>query len=276
MFPFYDTNRKDLFGFRCNRLSYPLHLQSSMEFLYVASGHITMTVGEETRTLNEGELAVIFPNCSHSYTTPTAPADPDMIVDDILLVGIQTSLAGEYAKHLRSSYPECPFIPAELVPPEIPQALRRLLQQEATKNPDLRICRAYLQLILALLWSHLNLKPREENVFDDLLYQASEYIVHHYMHSFSLEDMAEELGVGKYRLSRIFSDQLHTNFNDLLNNVRVSVAQNLLSSTDKPITDIIYECGFESQATFNRAFRKVCGVSPREYRRNHLLPLEKK
>lgn len=271
MIPFYDTNQKDLFGFRCNRLNYPLHLQASIEFLYVSSGHITLTIGEESRTMQEGEMAVIFPNCTHSYDTPTASADPDMIVDDILLIGLQTPLAGEYTDSLRKFYPERPFLPAELVPPEIPQCMRRLLQQEATKDPDLRICRAYLQLMLALIWPHLQLKPREENFFDDLLYQASEYIVHHYRRPFSLDEMADELGVGKYRLSRIFSDQLHMNFNDLLNNVRVSVAQNLLSSTDMPITEIIYECGFESQATFNRAFRKVCGVSPREYRRNHLL-----
>ncbi len=273
MVPFYDTNRNDLFGFRCNRLNYPLHLQSSIEFLYVASGHITLTIGEDSRTMQEGEMAVIFPNITHSYDTPSAVfgSDPDIIVDDILLVGIQTSLAGEYAESLRSYIPTKPFLPAEMVPPEIPQSMRRLLQQEATKNPDKRKCRAYLQLILALLWDNLELISREDNSFDDLLYQASEYIVHNYKRSFSLEEMAEELGVGKYRLSRVFSDQLHMNFNDLLNNVRVSVAQNLLSSTDMPVTEIIYECGFDSQATFNRAFRKVCGVNPREYRRNHLL-----
>lgn len=270
MIPFYETRNDELFGFRCNRLSYPLHLQATIEFVYVASGHITVTINGDSHTLKEGELAVIFPNCTHSYDTPAGKAaNRDMIIDDILVVGMQTTLAGEYADHLIRYRPERPFLPAELVPVEVPQSLRRLLQQNATNQPDLPVCRAYLQLMLALIWPHLQLKPNAETDFDDLAYQVSSYIIQNYQKSFSLDDMSEDLGVGKYRLSRIFSDQLHINFNDHLNSVRVSVAQNLLSSTDKPVTEIIYECGFESQATFNRAFRKVCGISPREYRRGH-------
>ena len=270
MIPIYETRRDELFGFRCNRLNYPLHLQATIEFVYVASGRLNVTVDEQTRTLQEGELAVIFPNCAHCYDTPPEVTSVrDMIVDDILLVGMQTSLAGEYADDLTLYRPEHPFLSANEVPPEIPQGMRRLLQQNALDSPCLPVCRAYLQLMLALLWPHLQLKHSAETSFDDLAYKVSAYIIQNYQKAFSLEDLAEELGVGKYRLSRIFSDQLHMNFNDHLNSVRISVAQNLLSSTDKPITEIIYECGFESQATFNRAFRKVCGVSPREYRRLH-------
>ena len=277
MIPFYETRREEIFGFRCNRLNYPLHLQATVEFVYVASGHLTVTLNGECRTMHEGELVVIFPNCTHSYDTPFVPtADhnsqtQDLIVDDILLLGAQTSMAGEYAEGLTHSQPQRPFLPAELVPPEIPQSIRRLLQQDATRNPDLPLCRAYLQLILALVWPHLQLKPTGEHDFDDLVYQVSAYIVQNYQKSFSLEDMANALGGSKYRLSRIFSNQMRMSFNEHLNNVRVSVAQGLLSSTDKPITDIIYDCGFESQATFNRVFRKICGVSPREYRRGHRL-----
>lgn len=270
MIPFYETRTDELFGFRCNHLIYPLHLHAVIEFVYVASGHITVTINGDGRTLQEGELAVIFPNCTHSYDTPPgSAANRDMIVDDILVVGMKATLAGEYAGDLTRYRPGRPFLTADLVPPEIPQGLRRLLQQNATPNPSLPICRAYLQLMLALLWPHLQLKRNNETGFDDLAYQVSEYIIDNYKRSFSLEDMAEELGVGKYRLSRIFSEQLHMNFNDHLNSVRVSVAQGLLSETDKPVTEIMYECGFESQATFNRAFRKICGISPREYRRGH-------
>ncbi len=270
MIPFYETRRDELFGFRCNRLNYPLHLQATIEFVYISSGHLTVTVNGEKRVMGEGELAVIFPNCSHSYETPVeAYYSPDMIVDDILLMGLQTTLAGDYAENLIRMQPEKAFFAADEVPPEIPQGMRRLLQQKENLPESLPVCRAYLQLMLALLWPHLRLKRSVDNGLDDLAYKASAYIIDNYQKPLSLEEMADQLGVGKYRLSRVFSEQLHMNFNDHLNSVRVSAAQNMLSSSDKPITDIIYECGFESQATFNRAFRKICGISPREYRRRH-------
>lgn len=270
MISFYENRQDTVFGFHCGRLNYPPHVQSSLEFIYAASGRVTVIINGDRHSLQAGELAVIFPNCTHHYETPANLAvNWDLVAEDIRMVGVQTTLAGEYAEQLTRFRPERPFLPAELVPPEIPLSLDRLLQQDETRNPSVPLCRAYTQLILALVWPYLELKPVVENNVDGLIYQVSDYILQHYQNSFSLEDMAMEMGLGKYRLSRIFSDQLHMNFNDYLNNVRVSMAQNLLSTTDLPITSIIYECGFESQATFNRSFRKISGVSPREYRRYH-------
>ena len=50
------------------------------------------------------------------------------------------------------------------------------------------------------------------------------------------------------------------------NALRLLRATRMLKCTDKPVTCICYECGFESQCTFNRAFREHYGVTPTEYR----------
>ena len=57
-----------------------------------------------------------------------------------------------------------------------------------------------------------------------------------------------------------------TSFNQYVNSLRVNLAQNLLRSTKKSVLDICYECGFDSQRTFNRAFKELCGASPSAYR----------
>ena len=36
--------------------------------------------------------------------------------------------------------------------------------------------------------------------------------------------------------------------------------------TDKPVTDIAFECGFMSQRNFNRVFREITGMTPSEFR----------
>ncbi|MCD0448346.1 AraC family transcriptional regulator [Actinocorallia sp. API 0066] len=48
---------------------------------------------------------------------------------------------------------------------------------------------------------------------------------------------------------------------------RVERAMFLLRDTDRPVTDICFEVGFNSLGTFSRTFREIVGRSPREYRR---------
>ena len=82
-----------------------------------------------------------------------------------------------------------------------------------------------------------------------------------------MEDMARDLGVSKYVLSRVFSKTFHRNFNRYLNDARLGYAKQRLETTNDPITTIWLDSGFESQRTFNRVFKEKYKVSPSEYRR---------
>ena len=79
--------------------------------------------------------------------------------------------------------------------------------------------------------------------------------------------LAQALNVSPFQLSRVFSERLHMGFNEYLNALRVDYARELLRETDLPITQLAFECGFESQRTFNRAFREQTGQSPRQFRK---------
>ena len=81
-----------------------------------------------------------------------------------------------------------------------------------------------------------------------------------------LEKMARDMGVSKFTLSRVFSGTFHRNFNQYLNEQRLNYVCVHLECTDKSITDISMDAGFESQRTFNRVFRERYKMTPREYR----------
>jgi AraC-like DNA-binding protein len=262
--PLYEIRSDKMFGFSCDHLEYPLHLHAVAEFVYAVKGGITVTIDGSEHILRDGELAVIFPHCLHRYDRP--PAEADAAPNEILVLGIQTALIGEYADELTRVRPNRPILPAALVPPEIERGMRQLIAQRHSGKYNWPVCRAWAQLMLALLWKDLQTRPHDTADYEDLAYRVSRYLVEHYRQPLSLEETATGLGVSKYQLSRLFSERLHMSFNEHLNRVRISAAQDLLDSTDKPVTDIMYECGFESQTTFNRVFRKACGVSPRHYR----------
>ena len=80
--------------------------------------------------------------------------------------------------------------------------------------------------------------------------------------------MAYDLGISKYVLSRLFAKTFHCNFASYVNGIRLNYAISMLDGTNKPITTICYDSGFESQRTFNRVFKERYRVTPREYRAN--------
>jgi transcriptional regulator GlxA family with amidase domain len=67
-------------------------------------------------------------------------------------------------------------------------------------------------------------------------------------------------------VSCIFSKKLKITLRDYINNMRISDATHLLANTEKSITEIMQECGFINQSTFNKTFSEICGMTPRLYR----------
>ncbi len=81
--------------------------------------------------------------------------------------------------------------------------------------------------------------------------------------------MSKELGITKYTLSRVFSGTFHQNFNQYLNRIRLGYVTEELTNSTKQITDIAFDAGFQSQATFNRVFQGEYHMTPRQYRKDH-------
>lgn len=82
----------------------------------------------------------------------------------------------------------------------------------------------------------------------------------------SLRRLAEVSGTTENHLSETFSQFLKTNFFNFVNGYRIDEAKRLLSSTDTSIITIAFEVGFNSRSTFNSAFKKATGVTPRTFR----------
>ena len=80
-------------------------------------------------------------------------------------------------------------------------------------------------------------------------------------------DVARELGMSESRFSRFFRRATGNTYTDFVNHVRINRACQLLMSTDRYITNICYEVGFNNVANFNRRFLEIKGVTPSEFRK---------
>jgi YesN/AraC family two-component response regulator len=84
----------------------------------------------------------------------------------------------------------------------------------------------------------------------------------------TLTDLAKYLSTNPSMLSKIINQSFEMNFNDFVNYYRVEeVKEKLQNPTNASLTimSIAYDAGFNSKATFNRAFKKLTGKNPKEF-----------
>lgn len=82
------------------------------------------------------------------------------------------------------------------------------------------------------------------------------------------ESIAKNIGIHDATLSRIINQHFRRNFNEFINAFRIEEAKLRLRKEPTSITVIAFDVGFNSIASFNRVFKEMTGVSPKEYRHN--------
>ena len=84
----------------------------------------------------------------------------------------------------------------------------------------------------------------------------------------SLTEIAKKLETNTSVISKAVNQGFAMNFNDFINNYRVEAVKEMFANGEhkkSTLLGIAYDCGFNSKATFNRAFKKNTGFSPKDY-----------
>ena len=81
-----------------------------------------------------------------------------------------------------------------------------------------------------------------------------------------LEQVAEASHYSKYHLHRMFADTVGMTIHDYVQRRQLTEAAKLLVFSDKPIIEVAFICGYESQQAFSAAFKSMYKIPPAEYR----------
>jgi AraC-like DNA-binding protein len=92
------------------------------------------------------------------------------------------------------------------------------------------------------------------------------YITENYGGPISADMLAARLGMSHTKFSRFFRKATGNSFTDFVNQIRINKACQLLMNTDRYVTNICYDVGFNNVANFNRRFLEMKGVTPKEFR----------
>ena len=104
----------------------------------------------------------------------------------------------------------------------------------------------------------------------DSVERAVAFIKEHLCEPLPLSRVAEAVSLSPVHFHHTFRTATGKTLRDYVEEQRLRYAVNLLSTTDKTLTEIALECGFSSQSYFSYAFRRRMGKTPREYARDLL------
>lgn len=96
------------------------------------------------------------------------------------------------------------------------------------------------------------------------------YLNDHYRQPISLDALAQDVCMNRSALCRRFKHITGKTIVTFLNELRVAYACTLMVNTNKPISEVAYECGFRNLSHFNSVFKKCTQKTPRDYRNIYL------
>jgi AraC-like DNA-binding protein len=93
------------------------------------------------------------------------------------------------------------------------------------------------------------------------------FVARHYKTRIQIKDIAECVGLHPDYAATLFRKTFGTTLNVLITRHRIAHAQRQLVSTDEQVVNIAHDSGFESLSRFNKAFKQLAGMTPRQYRK---------
>lgn len=144
------------------------------------------------------------------------------------------------------------------------QEIHRLLKEKSERSVS-RISALTMELVMELC--------RESGkIPDPQLADALHFLEYHQSEPFHVKDLAAELHITTDYLNRLFLKELGIPPKHYLIERRMLLAATLLASTALTIQEISARCGYKTQFSFSKEFRKKYGLSPLAYRKENNAP----
>lgn len=223
------------------------HFHNGVEFIFMIEGRIHARAHTELMTVSAGEIFIANSFEYHCYEKLT----PD--IRAIVLV-----LSREYLSDFREFY-KGKIFPTHLDCREKNSDIITLMQNwvaETEKSYLLNL--GYSNLLFSKIVERYGLTDFRETREKTAALKLLKYINEHFDKDITLRQIAHELGYTKEYCSKILKEVTGVGFRQYLNSLRLRKARALFDGRkESKLTtlEIIYQCGFNSAATFYRAFK---------------------
>lgn len=252
------------------------HWHPELEYVYVQSGQAICFAGNEKLIVNAGCGLLINSRVIHRFEAESRTIIPNVVYSPFLLAPENSLLYQKYLLPFISSGANCvlfnPAVPWQAV---CIQRMMEVFASQEKNDAEEIVTVASLLAFWNELYHHWQTEhDPSENKTDRTnqtrLQIMMQYIQEHYQENLRLEDIGAAVHIGRSLTLQVFHQGIHQSPVSYLINFRLKQAAKLLTSTEKPIARIAEETGFESSAYFCRKFKKLYGMTPKDYRANSI------
>jgi len=251
-----------------------IHSHRNFELNYIASGSGKRIVGNSISGYAKGDLVLLGPHIPHCWDN--LETEQDTIAECIVTHFNENIISSDFF-----NIPEL-----EQVVDLLKNASNGIwfkgkktekVGQTLKKMVNLKGLERYIEL-LKVFHLLLQIEDRENlalpsaltNSFEtdqDQINKIYEYVFNNIQTGIKLKEASALVFKEPGSFCRYFKKKTNQTFMDYVKNVRIGMAAKLLAETDKQITQICYECGYNNLANFNHYFRVIMKKTPSEYRK---------
>ena len=240
-----------------------VHSHTFHELFYLARGECTAFISHNIYKFHHGDIVIVPAGTIHK-TDYTGKGMHERIV-----ISFKPTVT-EWLNNVVGTDIVSDVMQAGVI--SIPEKRRDYIESLLEKDP---LSPGFVSVALAELMLFITrCKNYEENVIKEIdvnnriMQEVATYIYNHYSERLILEDVAKKFNLSRSYLSKKFKSVTGFGFKEYIINVRIQHACELLLNTNKSITDIAFECGFNDSNYFGDAFRRTKVISPNKYRKN--------
>lgn len=143
------------------------------------------------------------------------------------------------------------------------QKLTQLLRKSCSTKLEVECALFQLATCLARHHGQFETKQASQKV-DRLLILARDFIHGHLGEELTLDEISKAANLSKYHFLRLFNRQFGITPHQCIVNCRINQARKALEA-GKSVNDLVYEYGFSDVSHFNRRFKPIYGITPRQY-----------
>ncbi len=176
-----------------------------------------------------------------------------------------TARSDDLVKHRGLELGAVDYVIKPFNPDELLLRIKNQIQLSVMRN-DLRRKNEELYAKLKLKVQTDAKKPAVTDEIKSRIDSVCSFIKENFRNDINRDLIASTIGMNPDIFSRNFNQHTGQTLPDYINSLRVEEAKKLLSETDKTVSRVAIETGFENLRTFNRVFRKFTGMSPSEFR----------
>ena len=257
------------------RLEAKLHRHDAWELYCVLQGNGTRMAGDTLLPFVEGDVALIPPSMHHHWDYNPASADEEGCIRYLMV-----AFSHSFVEHCIAVFPELRNRLADVIFPaealkfgaESSRTIRNALSAMNGMDELGRLCAMFRLLPVIFTAKDYTLVGKPVRIEREVrrMQQVSAYVMTHYVHPISLDDMASEVGMNRSAFCSWFKRCKGMTFSQFVTQYRLNTACELLKHSQKSVSEIGYLVGFSDVPHFVRVFTKEKGVSPGRYRKEYL------